>query len=1215
MTCNSLNKVSFNIDEYSHDWLIDTGASISAIKLDCLERLQIPFHRESMCIKGIGGNVNSEGEVYLTLNNNGYNFAHKFRVFESLPCKTNGILGQDFLKSYRAVLNFEINTLQLTTKDNESLSINFSYMTPDTDCYLTVPARSESVHYLGAEYTYDCVVKSQELCDGVYIANTISRPVNGKVPVRILNTRDKDIPLSYFQVNVNKLNEYDICQFERPTINSDRVKKLFELLNLKGLHISEQISIENICAKYPDVFHLPGDKLGTTTIYQQTIELKPHTTPIYTKPYRLPHAQKAEIDNQIKSMLDDGIIEESRSPWSSPLLLVPKKSDKTGTKRWRVVIDYRKLNDQIQDDKFPLPNITDILDSLSGSMYYTKLDLYQGFYQAELKYDSRPYTAFTTAKNQYQMTRMPMGLKSSPSSFSRMMTIAMSGLNYDRCLCYQDDLVVFGRNLELHNQNLMDVFNRLRSVNLKLNPSKCQFLQKEILYLGHVVSGEGILPDSEKTRVLQQYPRPQNTDEVKRFVAFANYYRKFIPQFAEIALPLNQMCRKHVTFNWSRECEESFQKLKSALVTPPVLQYPDFSKNNEFLLQTDASGKAIGSVLCNSDGRPVAYASRSLNKAEINYPTIEKELLAIVWSVKYFRPYLYGRRFKIQTDHRPLVYLFGMRDPSSRLTKFRLQLEEYNFTIEYLKGASNSAADALSRIIISSDDLKSMNEQIMNVMTRAQHRQRNVSEERKTSNASVDNIDTNSRPDQPRVVEIIKKPKSFTEISLITERNLSNLIKKKVILERGKYFLYVPCKSTIYLNTTSRSSISRDELVRDLLLICKRFKIKEVCILIKENNKEFVEGLIEVINKSKKWSGPRLCIVKNVQRVNNVDDRKVILNDFHLLPTSGHAGIKRMSNNIKKFYFWPNLEKDVVEYVSKCDHCQKQKYSKPTKQSMVLTTTANAAFEKVFLDIVGPLPKDTNGYTYILTLQCELTKFTEAYPLQNKEAASVARAFVDNFILRYSIPLEIATDRGSEFMSTTMKEVCQILKIKQLTSTAYHHESIGALENTHKTMGAYLRINCNNKTESWSSWLPYWCFAYNNTVHTETKYTPHELVFGKRCILPGNYNSGVIDPLYAHDNYALELKYRIQVAQKDARDNLIQSKVKRKTKYDNITNPVYYNKGDYLLLKNPTGSKMDQLYLGPYKVLEDMNCNVKILKDGKDDIVHKNRTKHYNMPI
>lgn len=1219
-SCNNLNKVSLKVGQQKHDWLIDTGASVSGIKYEYLKQLQIPYHIEKVKVKGIGGDVFSEGYVYLSLNHNEYNFMHKFLVFKNLPCKGCGILGHDFFKKYRAKLNFESNTLQLITDKLNYVTLTFDCFEPNNTikCYtsLIAPARSESIHYIETNIQEECVISNQELSEGVFLANSVTRPKNGKVPVFILNTTETEVTISNFEISTTKLKDYFICQFEKPMVNAGRVKTLFSLLNLNELNSEEQKSIKNICAKYPDIFHLPGDKLCTTPIYEQNIDLKPHTSPIYTKPYRLPYSQKSEIDKQIESMLDDGIIEESRSPWSSPLLLVPKKFDSSGKQKWRVVIDYRKLNDKVQDDKFPLPNISEILDSLAGAIYFTHLDLFQGFYQIGLSKHSRPCTAFTTGKNQYQMTRMPMGLKSSPSSFSRMMTIAMSGLNYEKCLVYQDDLVVIGRNLESHNRNLMDIFSRLRKVNLKLNPAKCNFLQKEMLYLGHIVSGTGILPDPEKIRVLKHYPRPQNTEEVKRFVAFANYYRKFIQNFAEVALPLNKLSTKNAQFIWTDNCEHSFETLKLALMNPPILQYPDLTENNEFILQTDASGKAIGSVLCNRDGKPVAYASRSLNKAEINYPTIEKELLAIVWSIKHFRPYLYGKRFKIQTDHRPLVYLFSMRDPSSRLLKFRLQLEEYNFTIEYLKGQSNTVADALSRIKVTSDDLKTMNEQTINVMTRAQLRKINMHNDENTKKRLLtDNNNIISKPGEPRVVDIIKKPNDITELLFRNSKDLNKILRSGLTVEMFKYFIYVPIKSSIYLDTKSRSSIARDELMRDLIFLSKKYAITEICVLRNEDNKRFIKDLTEDINNRKKWPGPRFCILNKVQRINNMDNRRVLLNDFHILPTSGHAGIRRMTNNIKKYYFWPSMTKDIVKYVSECEHCKKQKYSIGTKQPMTITTTANSAFEKVYLDIVGPLQKDTNGYSYVLTLQCELSKYTEAYPLQNKDTVSVARAFVDNFILRYGIPREIATDRGSEFISSTMKEVCSLLKIDQLRSTAYHHESIGALENTHKTMGAYLRINCQNQMGTWSSWLPYWCFAYNNTVHTETNYTPHELVFGKRCILPSNFNGDIVDPLYAHDNYALELKYRLQRAQKDARDNLIQSKKKRKINYDTIVNPVYYKKGDLLLLRNPSENKMDPIFLGPYPVLDDLDCNVKILKNGKEDIVHKNRTKLYKNSV
>ena len=220
---------------------------------------------------------------------------------------------------------------------------------------------------------------------------------------------------------------------------------------------------------------------------------------MYVKPYRLPQSLKSEINEQVKKMLDEDIIEPANSEWNSPVLLVPKKTE--GDKKWRLVIDYRKVNDSIQDDKFPLPNITEILDSLSGSIYFTHLDLHQGFFQLSIKPECRNITSFSTSTGQYQMKRLPMGLKISPSVFSRVMSVAMSGLTYEQCFQYCDDLVVFGRNREIHNKNLLKVFERLRKMNLKLNPHKCDFMKTQLLYLGHVVSASGVLPDPDKIAV------------------------------------------------------------------------------------------------------------------------------------------------------------------------------------------------------------------------------------------------------------------------------------------------------------------------------------------------------------------------------------------------------------------------------------------------------------------------------------------------------------------------------------------------------------------------------------------------------------------------------------------------------------------------------------------------------------------------------------------
>lgn len=904
-------------------------------------------------------------------------------------------------------------------------------------------------------------------------------------------------------------------------------------------------------------------------------------------------------------MIEDDVIEETKSAWSSPILLVPKKSI-SGEKKFRLVIDYRKLNEKIVDDRFPLPNILDILDALSGSVYFTHLDLFSGYYQVKLEEESRKCTAFTFDK-QYQMKRMPMGLKISPSAFSRVMTVALSGLNYDKCLVYLDDLIVFGRNLALHNKNLIDVFYRLREVNLRLNPQKCEFLKKEIVYLGHVVTPEGVKPDPGKVKALTNYPVPKSIDEVKRFVAFSNYYRRFIPHFGEIVIPLNKLCKKYATFIWDNSCQKAFEKLRESLSTPPVLQFPDFSQENEFQLHTDASGTAIGSVLSNKNKLPIAYASRGLNKAELNYPTVEKELLSIVWSVNYFRHYLLGKKFRIFTDHRPLVYLFNMNNPSSRLIKFRLKLEEYDFEIEYVKGKDNVAADALSRVLLTSDELKRRNEHVVSIMTRRQ--KRDQEEEQKEQNLKDTNISADGRCAQPDIVEMFSKPKNTVELVFTTHDKMKRVKGD----ESSELFIYDSKKYTIYTCPQSRSCITRDVYVREFEQFCENIDIKEIYIMKGENNDKYIKWLANDYSKYKnnnkrKRSGPRIYIIKEKQRITSNEDKLVVLNDFHILPTAGHAGIRRMINNIRKYYTWPKIEKDVKEYVSKCAKCQTQKHSIPIKEPMVVTTTATSAFDKIYLDIVGPLVKDYFNKTYILTIQCELTKFVEAYALDSKDATTVANAFVEGFVLRYGIPKEIATDRGTEFLNTVLKEVCRLLGISQLTSTAYHHETIGSLENSHKNLNSFLRIQTNNELKIWSTWVPYWCFSYNTTVHTSTKFTPYELVFGKICNIPSNLVKQV-EPLYNCENYPLLVKYRIQKAQDQARQNLIQSKIVRTEKANQTSKSVTYKPNDYILVKNESGNKFQNVYNGPYIVLEDMSPNVRIIKDGKIDIVHKNRTK------
>lgn len=1211
LSMNAVNFVRVNYRGKELKFLLDTGATVSVIFQNSIAQDEVIDQTRKIKIHGIAGSTVSQGSVQLLLSFNNVEMQQEFLLMREFECGMNGVIGADFFIKHDAIINYEKNEFSFWSNDRKI----FIPIESQCEFYTEIPSRCEIIKYCYVENNDDYVVLPDEICEGVYIAGSIVCARDNLIPVKILNVRDGNVKLKNFRPKLEKATNYHICEAKETMQSVSRVDKLLKLLKTDDLNNEEKISIQKICAKYSDVFLLEGDELTVTNIYKQSIRLQSNATPVYTKPYRLPHAQKDEIHQQVGKMLKDGIIEEARSEWSAPLLIVPKKSADNCIKKWRIVIDYRKLNKQIQDEKFPLPCITEILDSLSGAMYFSHLDLSQGYYQIELDEASRPCTAFLTNQGQYQMKRLPMGLKISPSAFSRAMTIAMAGLNYTSCLVYMDDIVIFGNNLLNHNKNLVKVLGRLRQVKLRINPNKCEFLKKEILYLGHVISATGISPDPEKIRVIQNYPVPKDAKETKRFVAFANYYRRYIKNFAYIAVPLNRLAKKGVKFEWNDDCQKAFETLKNSLMTPPILEYPNFSKENIFNLKTDASGSAIGAVLTNASDKPVAYASRTLNKGEKNYCTIEKELLAIVWGVKYFRPYLYGRKFIIQTDHRPLVYLFGMTNPSSRLTKFRLILEEYDFDVVYIKGKDNVTADALSRIEISSSEIKSMSHRVfctMNVLTRAQSKAESKTCENSESVSS-------ERTDHPGVVELIKQPENFFELRPIYKTEFDKILASKTKMSNTcsiykSHNLIVDNESdVIYMKWDIRSASALSETLRVLKDIVMKYKIPELVVIKnkRDASSSFLREIMTRVNEVR-FRDLKISVIKDVQRIDDLEARQIILNDFHILPTGGHAGINRMYNNVRKYFFWTKLRKDVEEFVKKCDSCQRYKHGKHNLEPMAITTTAYSAFQKIFLDIVGPLEQDVQNNRYILTIQCELSKFVEAYPIPNKEAVTVAESFVQNFILRYGIPQEIVTDQGTEFLSSTFKEACKVLGIKQLNSTAYHHETLGALENSHKHLGAYLRIQVAKHPNSWSSWVSFWCFSYNNSVHSETRYTPFELVFGQTCRLPSNVLTRT-DPLYSFDDYPLELKYRLQTACNDARNKLLLSKEKRKKLYDSqISKIVRYPTGSKIMLRNNVGNKSEPVYKGPYTVVVDKAPNVVINIGNKLIEVHKNRVKKYH---
>ena len=450
-----------------------------------------------------------------------------------------------------------------------------------------------------------------------------------------------------------------------------------------------------LLSTYRSCVSLPGEPLGKTDAVRHAIHLLPGSSPTYVPAYRIPHSRRTLIDDAVRTMLDEGIIEETSSPFSAPLFLVPKRHGE-----WRVVVDFRRLNSITVPDRHPMPNLRDLLQSIGHSnSVFSTLDLQSGFFQVELEEGSRPYTAFTTSSGQYAFKRMAMGLRNSPLTFMRLMNSVLSGLLGHSVFCYLDDVIVASSNVTEHLATLTDVLSRFAKAGLTLKLSKCSFLKHEIKFLGHKVDKDGIHTLDDKIHAISQFPTPASADDIRSFIGLAGFYRQFIRDFSKIASPLTSLLKKNAAFVWSDDQENAFITLKEALCQAPILAFPDWER--DFTVCTDASNVGLGAVLMQSDDsgrhRAIAFASRILNKAEQNYSVTHREALAVVWALRHFRDIILGYRIHVLTDHSAVTELFKGTSLTGKFARWQLTVQEFNPSFSYLPGKANTVADALSR--------------------------------------------------------------------------------------------------------------------------------------------------------------------------------------------------------------------------------------------------------------------------------------------------------------------------------------------------------------------------------------------------------------------------------------------------------------------------------------------------------------------------------------
>ncbi|WMV51153.1 hypothetical protein MTR67_044538, partial [Solanum verrucosum] len=405
------------------------------------------------------------------------------------------------------------------------------------------------------------------------------------------------------------------------------------------------------------------------------IDLLPDTQPISIPPYRMAPTELKELKEQLRDLLEKGFIRPSQSPWGASVLFVKKKDGSL-----RMCIDYRQLNRVTVKNKYPLPRIDDLFDQLQGASHFSKIDLRSGYHQVKVRECDIPKTAFRTRYGHYEFVVMSFGLTNAPAIFMDLMNRVFKTYLDSFVVVFIDDILIYSHSEEEHMGHLRVVLQRLREEKLYAKYEKCEFWLKEVAFLGHVVSGDGIKVDPKKTDVIRNWPRPLTPSDIRSFLGLAGYYRRFVNGFSSIASPMTKLTQKKTKFEWTGECERIFQTLKDKLVSAPILSLPDGLEG--FVVYCDASRVGLGCVLM-QNGKVIAYASRQLKVHEKNYPTHDLELAAVVFALKIWRHYFYGVHVDVFTDHKSLQYVFTQKDLNLRQRRWLEFLKDYDMSVHY----------------------------------------------------------------------------------------------------------------------------------------------------------------------------------------------------------------------------------------------------------------------------------------------------------------------------------------------------------------------------------------------------------------------------------------------------------------------------------------------------------------------------------------------------
>ena len=1270
--------IKIEIEKQEYYAKLDSGADINIMSGKVFE--QLPQHLRNKIDKSVTTRahiadqsvVQTIGVVKLQVLIGRQLFKIPFHI---LPNASFPIfLGKPFHKATRAKVDHAENSIKITGSCGTYAEVAFT-IDPYREVWCYAKVLDSATEGLVGLVTHTPSVNEK----GIMVSNAAVMVRDGGVPMRLYNATNQPIKVNRGE-KIGSFREFDQDEYclpidfkklhnEGTEEASEKLKDLNAIIeedkkydpqfdfSRSKLNKEQLGKLKRLLKRYHMCFVDPKNpKLGLTNVMTAKIETFPGAVPVCKYPYRIAPVHRKIMNEIVDNHVKLGILEEcSSGGWASPALLV----EKPGKNGHRLVCDFRELNKVTIPMVMRVPRIDDVIDTVGAAKpkYFSVLDLTHGFHQIPLDEESKEKTSFIlNDRGKLRHRTLSQGLKNATAIFQYMMDTVLKGIQFEYVLSYVDDVIIYSRTFEEHLSHIEQVLIRMKEANLKFSPMKCQFAVEQVKFLGHILTERGIEPNDDKLEVVKSYPTPKTVKQVRGFLGVTGYYRRFVEKYAEKARPLYYLTKKNVPFEWTEECEKSFQTLKEALLSDKILAYPDFSK--KFILATDASNTGVGACLSQEqDGeiRPIGYAGRGFTSAEKNYHTTDKELLAVVFGVQYFRVYLAGNEFDIHTDHAGLRQILTTKNLEGRQARWVTFLQGYNFTPYHIKGVNNVIPDCLSRrpyeiTHTEADDKIDKYPEIMAITESPDdHPGHSVTPKCRLKSVSFApmevklmssiNDDTSSGDDahfgdhfhytnEERITIKYQRFQTHTKGNAMTPPVFHGDIDKLSEVKRSDE------APAVHVDAVTRSKANKqhggiirqvqaevNEVLEDLDLSVERIKagqskdpqIKLIYNYLKHgrlprNNDQakavirrqedyiIVDGLLYHI-----YVPPQVKSSKAVgQLVIPQDLKRRVLELHHDTPMGGHMGIHRMISVMRDRYFWNGITRDIYDYVNSCKSCNQAKPSnRSIRAPMSIRDPVDSPFHTIYIDTVGPLVRTPRGNKHIVVVTDQYSRFVFAWPTKDITARTVARELHRRVFCLVGAPKRIISDNGTTFTGEVFKQLCQEFKVKQCYSTSYHPQSQGLVERANRTLLNILRNFVASKQTDWDEYIDPVVFAMNSSECNALGYPAHLLVFGRNPLMPSEqqlddpFNTSVT----VKDHFVDTLQTQLE-CHNFARAKLIDSQNKMKARYDARINSPELAVGDVVYVYQPklrvrnTKRKLQKSYHGPF-LINDFRANNK----------------------